>query len=142
MIFFFLQNDLKKSQKCQKCKSIAKMPKSEENINKAGFHRIGATIRTRRKSRCLPYAGFLFTVQVWILKSVHSHECMKRNQTGLGFIRSVDPNIAEKLKTTNTQSVPRPVSLSSCTRLTKMRHVALFIDIHLPSRSVTWAYLP
>ena len=35
-----------------------KMPKSAESVKKAGFHSIGATIRTRRESRCLPYAGF------------------------------------------------------------------------------------
>ena len=31
------------------------MQKSVKNV---GFHSIGATIRTRRESWCLPYAGF------------------------------------------------------------------------------------
>ena len=34
------------------------MPKSAEKCQKGGFHSIGATIRTRRESRCLRYAVF------------------------------------------------------------------------------------
>ena len=34
------------------------MPKIAENVKKAGFHSIGANIRKRQESRCLPYAGF------------------------------------------------------------------------------------
>ena len=35
------------SKSAQKCK---------KRVKKAGFHGIGATIRTRRESQCLPYA--------------------------------------------------------------------------------------
>ena len=30
----------------------------QKSVKEAGFHSIGATIGTRRESRCLPYAGF------------------------------------------------------------------------------------
>ena len=39
-------------------KNNLKRPKSAEKCQKAGFHSNGATIRTRRESRCLHYAGF------------------------------------------------------------------------------------
>ena len=37
-----------------------KMPNKAEKLQKAGFHIIGDTIRTRRESRCLPYARFWY----------------------------------------------------------------------------------
>ena len=43
--------------KKKKRKKPNKVPKSAEKCEKAGFHGIGATVRTRRESRCLPYAG-------------------------------------------------------------------------------------
>ena len=34
-------------------------PKIQKSVKKAGFQSSGATIRTRRESQCLGYAGFL-----------------------------------------------------------------------------------
>ena len=42
----------------QQQKMAKKSPKVQKSVIKAGFHSIGATIRTRRQSRCLPYAQF------------------------------------------------------------------------------------
>ena len=42
--------------------------KVQKGVKKEGFHNIGATIRTRRESRCLPYAGLTFLyVQSFLL---------------------------------------------------------------------------
>ena len=35
-----------------------KSPKVQKSVRKEGLHCIGATIRTRRESLSLPYAGF------------------------------------------------------------------------------------
>ena len=46
----------------------------QKSVKKEGFHSIGATIRTRQESLCLPYAGLLnlpldyFQTQTFFLK--------------------------------------------------------------------------
>ena len=40
-------------------KMAKKCPQVQESVIKAKLHSIGATIRTRRERRCLPYVGFL-----------------------------------------------------------------------------------
>ena len=46
------QNGPKSAQKSRQ------MPKSAKKFQTGGFHCIGATIRTRQESQCLPYARF------------------------------------------------------------------------------------
>ena len=68
MIFF-----KQKVTKCErkKCKKRAKKcPRVQKSFQKAGFHSFGATIRTRRESRCLRYALFLYVLvkKFWLIK--------------------------------------------------------------------------
>ena len=44
---------------------LMKVPQS---VKKAGFHSIGATLQTRRESRCLLYAGFLIRILGTVMK--------------------------------------------------------------------------
>ena len=58
---FFLTKKARKVTKSAKNKTTKNCKKnaiSAEKGQQVGFHSIGATIRTRQESRCLPYAGF------------------------------------------------------------------------------------
>ena len=53
------KNDTKVTKSAKNANNLEKVPKSSEMCQKkAGFHSIAATIRTRRESQCLLYAGF------------------------------------------------------------------------------------
>ena len=60
MIFFLTKKARKvtKSAKNSTTKNCKKNAISAEKGQQVGFHSIGATIRTRQESWCLPYAGF------------------------------------------------------------------------------------
>ena len=51
-----------KSVKTNQRKNAKKCLKVHKNVKKTGFYHIDATIRKRRESRCLPYAGFLYCI--------------------------------------------------------------------------------
>ena len=71
--FFLTKNAKKVQEKSQKVpkmqpqKNAKKCPKVQNCVKKAGFHSIGATIRTRQESRCLPYTGFFSSVFCYTL---------------------------------------------------------------------------
>ena len=44
-------------------KNAKKCPQVQKSVEKAGFHIIGAAIRTHQESRCLPYEGFFLDMQ-------------------------------------------------------------------------------
>ena len=56
---------------------VKKCQKMQKNVKKAGFHSIGATIRTHRES--LPYTEFLITLNFCKLKSQNQKQKTKMN---------------------------------------------------------------
>ena len=74
LIFLLIHHELGTRSQCHHSVCVCntkKCPNLKKSFKSAGFHSIGAIIRKRRESRCLPYAGFLVLVliSIWFVLS-------------------------------------------------------------------------
>ena len=83
--FFFKQKLPKRARKVTKSVKNVKITnhcwKVQKSVKKAGFHSIGDTIRARRESWCLSYAGFFN-----LYRSLKSNLCKKNSDFLLSLI--------------------------------------------------------